>query len=338
MKKIQKILLVVILVMLSLFSCAPKSKEAAGECEKSRYVYLVAGFDEVAENTDVLFTVSYDANTNMGYVAQIPRDTYYNFGKSQNKINQIYATLISEGKNPREALELTSERIEDLFGTKFDGFIGITVDTFKRLVDAIGGIDIELSEDITLYLDSEDEPIVLKQGMNHIDGEGALSFVRFRSGYAMGDLGRIDAQKLFLNGIFHKLSKGVSVPSMFKIANAFQNRITSNVKLGNLLSLYIDSLGSELERRVCYVTVPGEPLNSSEGVSYYVLNRKNAAEIAIKYMNATEDFDKNMLCRNDNESGFVNIYDDDRLGYREYTNENLVDMHIIQKNNFGDIK
>ena len=98
MKKIQKILLVVILVMLSLFSCAPKSKEAAGECEKSRYVYLVAGFDEVAENTDVLFTVSYDANTNTGYVAQIPRDTYYNFGKSQNKINQIYATLISEGK------------------------------------------------------------------------------------------------------------------------------------------------------------------------------------------------------------------------------------------------
>lgn len=331
MKKMLKFILFTVVTAFLLFSCTPRIKEAAGECEKDKYVYLIAGFDEAAENTDVLFTVSYDPNTNTGYVAQIPRDTYYEFGKSQNKINQIYASLSSEGINSKEALELMSKKLETLFGTKFDGFIGITVDTFRRLVDAIGGIELELSQDMTLYLDGEDAPIVLKQGINLIDGEKALGFVRYRSGYAMGDLGRIDAQKLFLNGIFHKMSKGVSIPSMFKIANAFQNRIISNVKLGNLLSLYIDSLNSKLERTVCYVTVPGEPTESCSGISYYVLNRKNAAEIATKYMNATQSFDKEMLCKNENEASFVNIYEDDNLYYREYTNKDLAKMHIIQK-------
>ena len=331
MKNIFKISIVILVAALTLVSCKPKLKEAAGVCEKDKYVYLVAGFDEAAENTDVLFTVSYDPNTNIGYVAQIPRDTFCRFGKSQNKINQIYSSLISEGKNPKEALELTSKKLEEVFGTVFDGFVGITVDTFKLLVDAIGGIDLELSEDMLLHFDDGESPIVLKKGTNHIDGNEALRFVRFRSGYAMGDLGRIDAQKLFLNGIFRKLSEGVSISSLFKIANAFQNRITGNVKLGNLLSLYIDSLNSKLQRRVCYVTLPGEPTENSNGISYYVLNRKSAAEIAARYMNASNPFDENMICRNTEEPGFVNIYEDMGIGYREYTNENLADIHIIQK-------
>lgn len=331
MKNILKILIFTSLTVFVLFSCTPKIKETAGESVEKKYVYLVAGFDEAAENTDVLFTVSYDPNTNTGYVAQIPRDTYYEFGRSQNKINQIYASLVSEGKDSRGALEITAEKIEELFGTNFDGFIGITVDTFKRLVDAIGGIELELAQDMTLYLDDEDDPVILKKGINKIDGDQALRFVRFRSGYAMGDLGRIDAQKLFLNGIFRKISEGVSLPSMFRIASAFQSRITGNVKLGNLLSLYIDSLNSKLERSVCYVTVPGEPIEAVNGISYYVLNRKSAAEIAIKYMGASKNFDSGLLCKNDNEAGFVNIYEDENHRYREYTNESLSDMHIIQK-------
>ena len=331
MKRILKLLVLVCVTVSIISSCSPKIKEAAGDCDKDKYVYLVAGFDEAAENTDVLFTVSYDPNTNVGYVAQIPRDTYYRFGKSQNKINQVYASLVSEGKSSREALEITSKKLEELFGTHFDGFIGITVDTFRRLVDAIGGIELELKESITLDIDGED-PIVLNAGLNHVDGEQALRFVRYRSGYAMGDLGRIDAQKLFLNGIFRKISEGVSIPSMFKIASAFQNRIVSDVKLGSLLSMYIDSLNSQNKRRVLYVTVPGEPAEASNGLSYYVLNRKNAAEIAIKYMNATNSFDEAMLCKNQNEAAFVNIYEDDSLYYREFSNEDLADIHIIQKN------
>ena len=332
MKRISLILLLALLLPAVLVSCSPKTKDASGRCKQDKYVYLVVGFDEAAENTDVIFTMSYDAKTNTAYVAQIPRDTYYRFGSGQNKINQLYATLVSEGKSSKEALRITSEKIAELFGTKFDGFIGVTVDTFKSVVDSIGGLDIELNDDMTLYLEEED-PIILKKGKNHIDGERAASFVRFRRGYVMGDLGRIDAQKMFLNALFWKLADGVSLPLMFKLANVFQNKIIANIKLLDILALYIDATNSKYEKKVCYVTVPGEPTLNSSGISFYVLNRKSAAEIANKYMYASNPFDSAQLCKNINEPGFALIYDDNSIDYREYTNENLSDLKIIQKIN-----
>lgn len=330
MKKITITLILFIVLSILLASCAPKAKDAIGECKKEKYVYLVVGFDEAAENTDVLFTMTYDAKTNTAYVAQIPRDTYYKFGSGQNKINQIYATLVSQGNSSKNALKITAEKIAKLFGTEFDGYLGITVDTFRNVVDAIGGIDLELKQDMTLYLDDEN-PLFLKKGKNHIDGNSAVSFVRFRSGYAMGDLGRIDAQKLFLNSLFWKLSEGVSLPLLFKLAGAFQNRIITDVKLMDVLSLYIDAMNSEHEKKVCYVTVPGCPVENSNGISFYVLNRKSAAEIAKKYMYATEPFDSDRLCTDINESGFIEIYEDNTIAYREYTNHNLNNIQIIQK-------
>ncbi len=330
MKKILVSILLLLSLSMVLVSCAPKAKDAIGECKKEKYVYLVVGFDEAAENTDVLFTMSYDARSNTAYVAQIPRDTYYRFGNGQNKINQLYATLISQGKDANEAMKITAGKIEALFGTEFDGYLGITVDTFKKVVDAIGGIDLELKEDMTLYLD-DDNPLYLKKGKNRIDGNLAVSFVRFRSGYVMGDLGRIDAQKLFLNSLFLKLSDGVSLPLLFKLASAFQNRIITDLKLLDLLSLYIDAINSKCEKSVCYVTVPGCPAENSKNVSFYILNRKSAAEIAKKYMNATESFDTDKLCLNMSEPEFVQIYEDNAIAYREYTNKSLDNIKIIQK-------
>ena len=71
MKKIA--LLVLLAFTVSLVGCSPAAvKKAAAEYEKDKYVFLVAGFDDAAENTDVLFTVSYDAKNAEARVAQIP--------------------------------------------------------------------------------------------------------------------------------------------------------------------------------------------------------------------------------------------------------------------------
>lgn len=330
MKKTFEIIILIVVSALLLASCSPRAKDTVGEYKQDEYVYLVVGFDEAAENTDVLFTLSYDSKTNTAYVAQIPRDTYYRFGNGQNKINQLYATLVSEGNNAKDALRITSEKIAELFGTKFDGYIGITVETFEGVIDAVGGIELELKEDMTLLIDDEN-PITLKKGKNYIDGSSAVSFVRYRSGYAMGDLGRIDAQKLFLNSLFFKLSQGVSLPLLFKLAGAFQNKVITNVKLFDIISVYVDAINVQEEKKVCYVTVPGCPAENSNGLSFYILNRKSAAEIAKKYMRATASFDTGMLCKNTNEPEFVQIYDDNSIGYREYTNESLSNIKIIQK-------
>ena len=86
MKKIFVILLIAVLLPAVLVSCSPKTENASGRYKQDKYVYLVVGFDEAAENTDVIFTMSYDTKTNTAYVAQIPRDTYYKFGNGQKHI------------------------------------------------------------------------------------------------------------------------------------------------------------------------------------------------------------------------------------------------------------
>ena len=145
-------LVLLISFLTSLFSCSPITKKVNADYEKDKYVFLVAGFDDAAENTDVLFTVAYDAEVSEARVAQIPRDTYFSFGKVQNKINQLYASKVLAGCSQEDALSETSNEIASAFGTNFDGFFGVAISTFKKIIDAIGGLDINLTEEKVIYL------------------------------------------------------------------------------------------------------------------------------------------------------------------------------------------
>ena len=329
MKKMAFIVLLSILT-LSMSGCAPTAKKTALNYEKDKYVFLIAGFDDAAENTDVLFTVSYDAKSAEARVAQIPRDTYFEFGKVQNKINQLYASKISEGKTEKSALEEASREIADAFGTEFDGFFGITVQTFKKLVDALGGLDIELGEEKRIDIEGE-EPILLNKGKNRIDGETAERFVRYRSGYAMGDLGRIDAQKIFLNALFSKAASGLKIQTVFKAAAIVEKEVITNVKLYDFINIFIDVMNSKEKKTAFYATVPGEPTENENGLSFYVLNRKSTAEMSKKYMFATKDFDVNRVFSKKGSEKFTDIYEDDSIKLKEYSSADVTNLKIIKK-------
>ncbi len=318
---------IIFIMLLSLFSCGTKNKDTVSASEKQRYVYLVAGFDEAAENTDVLFTVSYDFKTNHVYVAQIPRDTYFGFGKAQNKINQIYATRRLYGDDQNTAMKYLSDTLAEAFGTVFDGYAGVTVETFKKTVDALGGIDIELPSDMTIT-STDGKVVVLKNGINHINGDVAEYFIRYRKGYVTGDLGRIDAQKFFLDALFKKIASGISLPAIISIARTLNDDIITDVKLTDGISLISEILRSEGDKTTYYVTMPGEAIQSDNGISFYVLNRKNAAEVTRKYMNSEKEFDLKRVFYNSGEIGFVNIYDDSMSEYREYSNSTLNEISI----------
>lgn len=324
------VLILIALISSFVVGCAPRAKKASANYNKDKYVFLVAGFDEAAENTDVLFTISYDADNSEARVAQIPRDTYFEFGKVQNKINQLYASKISAGVSEKKALEDVANVIASAFGTKFDGFFGVRIETFKKLVNVVGGLDITLSEDKTIDLDGE-APIVLKAGNNHIDGDMAERFVRYRSGYAMGDLGRIDAQKIFLNALFSKLLSGMKLQTIFKAASIIEKEVITNVRLYDFINVFIDVLNSKSDKKAFYATVPGEPTENEKGLSFYVLNRKSAAEMAQKYMFATDEFDEERRFLNGADAKFKEIYEEDNIGIKEYTADSVDRLQIAKK-------
>ena len=311
-----------------LTSCFPVGDLAANNPEKTKYLFLIVGMDDAAANTDVLFTVSYDAETLTTRIAQIPRDTYFNFGDSQNKINQVYASGLSRGKSEKESLDDFARMLEKAFGVKFDGFIGVNLSVLRNLVDGLGGVDIILNADLDITVDGVDGAISLKKGVNRIDGATAEKFVRFRSGYAMGDLGRVDAQKIFLNALFTRVASGVSLPMLLNIVKIVQNETVTDMSFAKFVNLVFDSLSKKGEKSTFYATVPGEPTNTPSGLSYYVLNKKSTAEMVKSYMFSYSDFDPEKRFFTDKYDSFVNIYNDDSINLREFSKESLSDMHI----------
>ncbi len=319
----------IILSILFLFcSCTQRTRDAVSVTEKSRYVYLIAGFDEATENTDVLFTLSYDFDDNSVYVAQIPRDTYFGFGKAQNKINQVYAVRRLAGDDKNAALSNLSYMVSEAFGTEFDGYLGISIETFKKLVDLLDGIDIDVPEDMKITSADGSYEIFLKKGTNHITGIEAESFIRYRKGYVTGDLGRIDAQKLFLNALFKKASEGISLSTLIGIFSALKDDIITNIKISEAVSLFGEITKSKEEKTTYFVTMPGEAIQNKNGLSFYVLNRKNSAEVAKKYMNTNKEFDLKRIFFNSGDIGFMNIYEDENSNYSEYSNKNINEISI----------
>ena len=308
MKTVIKLIVPIFLACALFISCAPITDNVMKKCEKEKFLYLVAGFDDAAENTDVLFTLGYDRSSDTLKIAQIPRDTYAHFGGSQNKINQYYASCIYAGKSRENAMSETAGFIASLFGTTFDGYIGLDTAAFRKTVDALGGVDIEITKDMLIDIDGEDA-LLLKKGSNHLNGKAAEKFIRYRKGYAMGDLARMDAQKLFLSSLLGKLSSDLTLPTLMRIAGILQNEAISDVKLTSFTSMIMDAAlgGVSVE----FVTVPGEPLISKSGLSFYVLNRKTAMAIASSFMFADKEFDPEQRFLDSSEISFVNIYRDE---------------------------
>ena len=328
MRSIIKIAFLSVICAIILSSCAPVTDNVIKLCDKEKYLYLVVGFDDAAENTDVLFTLGYDKGENVVHIAQIPRDTYVDFGASQNKINQIFASSVYAGRNREEALSDMKAYIERLFGVRFDGYIGITTSGFRRIVDAVGGVDIDFPSDVIIEIDGED-PLVLNKGINHLVGSAAEKFVRYRKGYVMGDLGRIDAQKIFLSALFHKLSQDLTLPALMRIAGVLQNDAMTDVRLASFTSVAFDALkdGADIK----YITMPGEPAVGKNNLSYYVINKRSASEIASRYMFAEGEFDPQRKLTDPEDSAFTNIYEDDEFDYREYRDTSLSRLPMNKK-------
>ncbi len=325
--KIVKIICILLICLIIPVSCAPRvgSKECASD---GKYVYLVAGLDDAAQNTDVLFCIGIDTVMGDVYVCQIPRDTYYNFGKSQNKINQIFSSARSEGLDEYASMKRLTSTLGASLGVDFDGYIAVGVSAFGNIVDALGGVELTLSYPMTIELDGE-EPIYLHAGTNYIDSKAAEGFVRFRKGYVTADLGRMDAQKIFLNAIFHKLSRVATLPVLLKLAGILQASSFTDVKLTQLVGILFS--GGNTSKASYFVTLPGDAVMSTGGVSYYSLCRDAAAKIAGKYLFSENEFDREFKFLKWDDEEFAKIYNSEDIYYKEYSNETVKDIPLSKR-------
>ena len=153
----------------------------------------------------------------------IPRDTMVYIDRhGYQKINAAYAY---------GGAKLTRETVEDFLGIEIDHYVTINKSRFAEVIDAMGGVDIYVERDME-YEDPWDDDgglvIDLKQGLQHLDGETAIQYVRFRDSEE-GDIGRVRRQQAFMRACADRLSE----PSML-------------IKLPELLGVAVKAIETDL--------------------------------------------------------------------------------------------
>jgi len=168
--------------------------------------------------TDTIMIVSLDpVSTKSAVLISIPRDTYLLKTEKMGagRINSLYRDYknflqrkgTDEEEASKEALHQLDEEIGNLIGIKIQGAIKVNFSGFTEAIDAIGGIDIDVPEDI---VDREYpgpnysyETFSISKGVQHLDGATALKYARTR--HSTSDFSRSSRQQQIIAAASQKL-------------------------------------------------------------------------------------------------------------------------------------
>lgn len=191
-----------------------------------RLTMLLLGSDyrpaHPGNRTDAIMVVSVDPSTRRTAAFSIPRDAVDfplpESGTYGPKVNSLYQYLESETGDGGRAMKAAVGRA---FGIEVDGYVLLGFAGVKRLVDAIGGVDVVLDR---AYYDpyySVSRTVTgwgLPAGKSHLDGDDALILARSRKGD--NDFGRARRQQLLLMAVLDRVrSRGVAgLPRLLAIA------------------------------------------------------------------------------------------------------------------------
>ena len=230
------------------------------------------GTDEGGYRTDTMMLFSVNRATGSMSLVSIPRDTLIYCEYSVPKINSAYGWA-SGGEAGMEQLLM---RVGEIIGFQPDGYVLVDLSVFEQLVDTMGGVTFNVPVDMHYSDPSQNLTIDLSAGEQHLNGEQAMQVVRFRSGYAMQDLGRVETQRAFLSAAIKQWTsfKGlVHLPAALKlVSDASKTSLTARELIWLCESALLCSRG-EIQTR----TLPGQASYIAGG-SYYVLDAAGVCE------------------------------------------------------------
>lgn len=176
------------------------------------------------------------------------------------------------------------------------------------------------------YRDEQSGRLVrIEKGENVLFGKEAAAFVRYRLGYARGDLERIDAQKAFISAFLRKFGGGLSVGSIVSILSDLRTSTVTDLPLSLALRCGLRFVRCYPKTDIRYLTLPGEPCMHG-GVSYYVANRASCEVAIARWLGFSDskvsfDRDGKLILRSDPK--MAEIYNRGSVPYHVYTDAEL---------------
>ena len=288
--------------------------------------FLVVGRDAAAWNTDVIMLVNFNMKEGSLAVMQIPRDTYIEIDRVRGRINTTMVTMrgaayskdpsLSQEELLKAGMAGMCELLEKTLCIQIDGYAHVNLEGFRGIIDAIGGVPMDVPYDMDYDDPDQNLYIHLKAGSQLLDGKKAEMFVRFRSGYVQADIGRIDAQKMFLTALFKQLKAKMTVSTIPKLAEQVFKYVTTDVPLADIIIYAKELLGVDMNN-ISMMTLHGAALQTESGAWYYCMNRASALDMINTYFNVYDTpitdamFDKTEAFTDEDSPAFNRIYNAD---------------------------
>ena len=198
--------------------------------------------EEERTRSDSMIIVSVNKKKGKVALTSLMRDMYVQIPRySDNRLNAAYAF---------GGMELLDETIEKNFAIDIDGNIEVNFDGFEAVIDAVGGVDIELNSAEVSHLNKKHSTWHLKVGMNHLDGEKALEYARIRK-VGDGDFERTDRQRRVLTAVFDEM-KNISITRLIALADELFPLLTTDMDNGEIIRLGINVLSMDLDTLETY--------------------------------------------------------------------------------------
>jgi LCP family protein required for cell wall assembly len=202
---------------------------------KSRVTVLVMGIDyrdweagKGAPRSDSMMLVTIDPITMQAGLLSIPRDLWVEIpGFGFNRINAAYA-FGEAYRLPGGGPALAIDTVENLLGVTTQYFAVIDFRAFERVIDELGGLDIEVQERIKISAIDRHERY-LEPGVHHLDGPDTLAYARARKG-AGGDFGRAERQQQVIRTVLDHIVSLDMLPTLISRAPAVYQEIASGVR------------------------------------------------------------------------------------------------------------
>ncbi len=200
----------------------------------------------VRSRTDSMVILSIDKETNRIIMTSVMRDTYVSIPKvGKNRLN---AAFVFGGP------KLLFDTIEYNFGIHLDKYVQIDFFNFVDMVNAVGGVDIDLTtEEIKVinksYLPSINKSVGKKKsgkyidpkkpGLHHLNGAQALAYSRIRY-VGNADFGRTERQRKVLTEIIKKARK-MSVSELNQFADVVLPLVSTNLSQSEVMGLLLNA-------------------------------------------------------------------------------------------------
>lgn len=215
-----------------LYFGSPAGPEA--EAKGERLNFLLLGSDartgETRARADTVIFAAADTDGKWLALLSIPRDTRVEIpGHGRDRIN---AATVYGGP------ELACDTVARLLGQPIDYYVMTNYEGFKEIVDILGGVTIDVEKDMYHYDPQEGGryTINLKKGVQRLNGEQALMYVRYR-GDPLGDIARVQRQQKFLMALADEIMQPATIIKLPRLIPVIKRCVETNMPLSKMLAL-----------------------------------------------------------------------------------------------------